>query len=87
MADGRVCDSAAAGERRGRLGLRESVFSTLGPVSSAPDGWCSGLPQPCLSAHISSRMGFPLKHHLLSESQDLFKMKTEFFPKRLNHSR
>lgn len=88
MADRRVWDSAAGGGGCGKLGLkRVGLQHQSGPVSSAPDGSASGITPPCLSARISSRMGFLLKHHLLSESQELLRMKTEFFPKRLNHLR
>lgn len=79
-------DSVTGGGRRNKLGMkRVGLQNPSGPVSSAPDGSAPGITQPCLSAHISSRMGFLLKHHPLSESQELLRMKTEFFPKRLNH--
>lgn len=78
--------SAAGGGRRIEFGLkRVDLQHPSGPVSSAPDGSASGITQPCLSVRISSRKGFLLKHHLLSESQEWLRMKTEFFPKRLNH--
>lgn len=32
----------------------------------------------CLNARISRRTGIPLNHHLLSKSQELFRMKTVF---------
>lgn len=49
------------------------------PVSSAPDGACPGdHTDLCLNAGISSRTGIPLNHHLLSQSQELFRMKTVF---------
>lgn len=73
--------AAGCGERSHELGLK-CVFlrhRSCSPVSSAPDGACArDHTELCLNACISRRMGIPLNHHLLSKSQELFRMETVF---------
>lgn len=79
--------TVAAGKDVASLGSSASIsVPELVPVSLAPDGVCpTDHTELCLNVRISSRTGIPLNHHLLSESQELFRMETEFFPKRINH--
>lgn len=75
--------SSAAGcsERSHELGLKCVLLrhGSCCPVSSAPDGACArDHTVLCLNACISRRTGIPLNHHLLSKSQELFRMETVF---------
>lgn len=73
--------AAGYGGRSHELGLKRVLLRhhSCSPVSSAPDGACArDHTELCLNACISRRTGIPLNHHLLSKSQELFRMETVF---------